>query len=98
MFDRLSIDAKWNDYYRKSDVWTDDASFIRLRSMSLSYQMPKKFLLNVFTAASLTAQANNVWLWTANKQGLDPDYVNLFTGSIGFPPVKNYVFSLNLNF
>jgi TonB-linked SusC/RagA family outer membrane protein len=98
MFDRLSIDAKWNDYYRKSDVWTDDASFIRLRSMSLSYQMPKKFLFNVFTAASLTAQANNVWLWTANKQGLDPDYVNLFTGSIGFPPVKNYVFSLNLNF
>lgn len=98
MFDRASIDAKWNDYYRKSDVWDDDASFVRLRSMSLSYQMPKKFLFNVFTAASLTAQANNVWLWTANKQGLDPDYVNLLTGSIGFPPVKNYVFSLNLNF
>lgn len=98
LFDRASIDAKWNDYYRKSDVWDDDASFVRLRSMSLSYQMPKKFLFNVFTGASLTAQANNVWLWTANKQGLDPDYVNLLTGSIGFPPVQNYVFSLNLNF
>ncbi|WP_316817403.1 SusC/RagA family TonB-linked outer membrane protein [Pedobacter nyackensis] len=98
LYSKSTIDPKWDDYYRKSDVWTDDASFIRLRSLSLSYQMPKKFLFNVFTAASLTAQANNVWLWTANKQGLDPDYVNLLTGSIGFPPVKNYVFSLNLNF
>jgi TonB-linked SusC/RagA family outer membrane protein len=98
LYSKSTIDAKWNDYYRKSDVWNDDASFVRLRSLSLSYQMPKKFLFNVFTAASLTAQANNVWLWAANKQGLDPDYVNLLTGSIGFPPVKNYVFSLNLNF
>lgn len=98
LYNTGSIDAKWNDYYRNADVWNEDASFIRLRSLTLSYQMPKKFLLNVFTAASLTAQANNVWLWTANKQGLDPDYIDLRTGSIGTPPVKNYVISLNLNF
>lgn len=98
LYNTASIDAKWNDYYRNANVWNDDASFIRLRSLTLSYQMPKKFLFNVFTAASLTAQANNVWLWTANKQGLDPDYIDLRTGSIGTPPVKNYVFSLNLNF
>lgn len=98
LYNIQTIDAKWNDYYRKSDAWDDDASFVRLRSLSLSYEMPKKFLFNIFTAASFTAQANNVWLWTANKQGLDPDYVNLLTGNIGFPPVKNYVFSLNLNF
>lgn len=98
LYNTSSIDAKWNDYYRYANVWNDDASFIRLRSLTLSYQMPQKFLFNVFTGASLTAQANNVWLWTANKQGLDPDYIDLRTGSLGTPPVKNYVISLNLNF
>lgn len=98
VYNVTSIDARWNDYYKKADIWDDDASFIRLRSLSLSYQMPEKFLFNVFKAARFTAQANNVWLWTANEQGLDPDYVTLSTGAIGFPPVKNYVFSLNLNF
>ncbi len=98
IYNTSSIDARWNDYYRKADVWDDDASFIRLRSLSLSYQLPKQYLGKVFTAASITGQANNLWLWTANKQNLDPDYVNLSTGSIGFPAVKNYVISLNLNF
>ena len=98
LYNTASIDAKWNDYYRNADVWNEDASFVRLRSMTLAYQLPEKFLFKVFTAASFTAQANNVWLWTANEQGLDPDYIDLRTGSIGTPPVKNYVFSLNLNF
>lgn len=93
-----SIDPRWFDYYRKSDVWDEDASFIRLRSLSLSYQMPKKMLFNVFTAAILTAQANNLWLWTSNKQGLDPDFTTLSTGDVSFPTAKNYVISLNLNF
>ena len=97
-FSTASVDQKWTDYYRKADVWDDDASFIRLRSLTLSYQLPNKFLFNVFTGASLTAQANNLWLWTANKQGTDPDYTSLSTGDINYPPVKNYVLSLNLNF
>lgn len=98
IYNSSTIDARWNDYYKKADLWDDDASFIRLRSLSLSYQLPQKFLHKVFTAASITGQANNLWLWTANKQNLDPDYTNLSTGSIGYPAVKNYVISLNLNF
>lgn len=97
-FNTASVDSRWTDYYRKADVWDDNASFIRLRSVTLAYQLPKKYLGKFFTDANITGQANNFLLWTANKQGSDPDYVNASTGDIALPMPKNYVFSLNLKF
>lgn len=97
-YDSANVSAIWTDYYQKSDIWTDDASFLRLRSVTLNYRLPNNFINKVFSDANLTFQANNFLLWSANQQGLDPDYVTLSTGAIGFPPLKNYVFSLNLKF
>jgi len=97
-FSSASVDSRWADYYVKADIGTADASFIRLRSLTLAYQLPTKLLYHVFKGASIIAQGNNLWLWTANKQGIDPDYIQLNTGNINYPPIKNYVISLNLNF
>ena len=90
--------TKWTNYYRYSDVYDGEASLIRLRSLTLSYEVPTKYIKNLFSGIKITAQGNNLWLWTANKNNIDPDYYNLRSGYFSFPPVKNYVISLNLNF
>lgn len=47
---------------------------IRLREILFNYEMPKSLLKGTFMKRlSLTAQLNNVWLWTANKEGYDPE-------------------------
>lgn len=97
-YDTSSPGPVWDDYYRKSDRWIDDASFIKLRSVTLNYRLPSQWIQSVFSDVNMSFQANNFLLWSANSQGSDPDYVDLNTGSIGLPASKNYVFSLNFKF
>ncbi|WP_158563279.1 SusC/RagA family TonB-linked outer membrane protein [Chitinophaga silvatica] len=99
LFDNSTVPAKWNNYFWYSSVWDDNASFVRLRSLTLSYNLPKQFLSKIFTGATIMAQGNNLGLWTANREKIDPDYYNLASGVFpAMPPVKSYVLSLNLNF
>lgn len=89
---------KWNTYYRNADIYVASASYVRLRTLTLSYRVPPKYLKNIFSDVQLAAQGTNLFLWTANKNNIDPDYYNLRSGSFNFPPVKSFVLSLNLNF
>ncbi len=98
VYDNSTGSNKWNSYYRNADIYEASASFARLRSLTLSYMLPKNYLKNIFSGIQVTAQGNNLWLWTENKNDIDPDYYNLRSGTFNFPPVKNYVLSLNLNF
>lgn len=55
---------------------------IRLREILLNYELPKKWLHNSpVKRLSITAQLNNVWLWTANKEGYDPEAVSPVSGT-----------------
>lgn len=51
-----------------------DGDFIRLRDVILSYTIPKEisksFGFNEFT---LNVRGNNLFLWTKNKEGIDPE-------------------------
>ncbi len=51
----------------------EDGSFVRVRQISLSYDMPKSVLKAIhFYSASITLYANNPFLWTKYK-GVDPE-------------------------
>ncbi|MGN6532450.1 MAG: SusC/RagA family TonB-linked outer membrane protein [Ginsengibacter sp.] len=51
----------------------EDGSFIRIRQISLSYELPIDVISKAhFTSVSLTAFANNPFLWT-KYQGVDPE-------------------------
>jgi len=51
----------------------EDGSFVRLRELSLSYSLPQNWLDNIhITALSITAFANNAFLWT-KYDGVDPE-------------------------
>jgi len=93
-----SVSSNWTRYYRCADIWEGSASFIRLSSLTLSYDLPKKYLHNIFSGIRVSAQGNNLWLWTANNNDIDPEYYDLRNGYYSFPPVKNFVLSVNLKF
>lgn len=82
-----------------------DASWIRLQNVSLSYDLPKVWLNKSFVkSASVSVTANNLWLSTSFI-GFDPEASAYGSGSnsigyvgSGVPSTRNIYLGLNVNF
>ncbi|WP_195715200.1 SusC/RagA family TonB-linked outer membrane protein [Ancylomarina sp. 16SWW S1-10-2] len=87
--------------YSESSYWLqsriEDASFIRFKEVMLSYQMPQSVISKIgCSGLKLYAHVSNVGLlWTANDEGIDPDYPK--NGNF-FKPERTYTLGLNLKF
>jgi TonB-linked SusC/RagA family outer membrane protein len=82
--------------YQYSDINILSSDYIRLREVSLTYQLP---VLRLVKSANLSVAVRNLGLlWRANKQGYDPDFVAFPGRSNSLPAAKSYNFSLNVNF
>lgn len=90
---------------RDSDRFLEDASYLRLKSISLTYSLPKRWLeKNFLDNVSVYVQANNIWTLT-DYTGQDPE-VSAFGSSAllsGFdeltmPQSKSYSVGLNVGF
>jgi len=93
------MNSTWRNYYLYNDTWDEDASFVRLKSLTCSYDFTSLIKRNIFTKAHLVFQLNNLWLWTANDKGIDPEYYDMMSGKYTvMPAVKTYTIGLNLNF
>jgi hypothetical protein len=100
-----------NGYYRNvhrgvSENFVEDASWIRLRSATLSYSVPQTVLskTKLITGASIALTGNNLWLHT-DFTGFDPESSSNSAGSVvdafsGFtyPATRSYIVTLNLSF
>ncbi len=82
-----------------------DATNIRLRTIQLNYDLPKKMLTNVpLTRAKFGFSANNVWLITSHLNGVDPESVYATgTNAVGFenaapPTSRTFLFNITLGF
>jgi TonB-linked SusC/RagA family outer membrane protein len=74
-----------------SDASVSNALYVRLRNVSLQYDIPQEFL-KVFNV-SVFAQGQNLWTWTKYKD-LDPEYVlSGFT-----PPLQTFSIGFNIKF
>ncbi|SHL68361.1 TonB-linked outer membrane protein, SusC/RagA family [Chitinophaga jiangningensis] len=72
-----SSTRRFTGYYTKGDVNVVDASYIKVRDITLSYQVPQKVLRMIRAEGlSFRAQLSNVMLWKGNKYGLDPEFSN----------------------
>ncbi len=71
-----------------------DGDFIRLRDVILSYTIPQAMSKSFgFSEFTLNLRANNLYLWTKNKEGIDPE-----SHGIGFRYYKTpKTISLGLN-
>jgi len=85
--------------YQQSDINVLKGDYIRLRELSLSYQIPVE-KLKFMKAANVGFSVRNLGLiWKANKEGLDPDFAgSLNASTLGLPSPVSYNLSLNVNF
>lgn len=95
-----------NIYRRVTENFVEDASWVRLRNVSLSYSLPSSLLsrTNFIKDLTVTLTGNNLWLST-KYTGFDPESSSFSAGSntsafsgFTYPAVRSYLASLNVSF
>lgn len=77
-----STTQRYVRYYIYADRNVVDASFIKLRDITLSYALPQQILQKVrFSTMSVQLQMGNIMLWKANEFDIDPEYFAPLTGT-----------------
>ena len=66
-----------NKSYANSDFWLEDASFIKLKNISLSYRIPRSVLK--FASVQLSVSAQDLFTITRYK-GMDPEVYTSYDG------------------
>lgn len=75
------------------------AGSMRLREILLNYDVPMTVLKHTpIKRLSLTAQLNNVALWTQNKEGYDPETVNPVSGSFELTTPISFTAGVKIDF
>jgi len=86
--------TRWNQLIFRNDSHFFDASHMRLKNVRLSYNTPfgtkKQFNLQVF------ALAQNLAVITKNKLGIDPDFINPYTGQLRFTDPKSFALGFSV--
>ncbi|MDR6782844.1 TonB-linked SusC/RagA family outer membrane protein [Pedobacter africanus] len=94
-----SLSQRTTSFYNRSDVNIISASYIRLRDLTLSYDLFKSGLSKLhLQKARVYAQVTNVLLWTKNDRGIDPEYYDLSQGTRLKVNPAFYTLGLNLSF
>jgi TonB-dependent starch-binding outer membrane protein SusC len=96
-----------NNWLQNTVQYVQDASFIKLREVTLSFDLPDKFVSFLgrgVQSASLSVEGRNLITWT-HYQGLDPEVSNFGNQAIArnvdvapFPPSRTFWVGLNLGF
>lgn len=75
-----------------------DASFLRLRNVTLNYTLPKNIVdkTRLLKGVKLFIQGQNLFTWT-KWRGLDPEN-NAVYGRFQYPNTRTYTAGLNVNF
>ncbi len=87
-----------------SDFWASKTDFVKLRSLSLSYDLPQRLVRGARTA-SLTVSGRNLWKWT-KFDGADPESNDASDAGTGLgrreyyqiPPYKSIIVTLRTTF
>jgi TonB-linked SusC/RagA family outer membrane protein len=88
--------------------YVQNASFVKLRELSLSYALPPQWATRVFSGrangASIELSGRNLVTWT-KYEGLDPEVSNFGNQNVArnqdvapFPPSRSFFLTLNVNF
>lgn len=86
-----------NKNYPDSDFWLEDASFIKLKNLSISYNIPKK--ITKFADVQLSVSGQNLFTLT-KYTGMDPEVYSAYNGvDLGAYPIpRTFTFGMKLNF
>jgi hypothetical protein len=90
--DNIDAVGAYNSFIN-SDGWFGDASFVRLKNFSLSYQLPGSWRNKVhMQSANVYLQCQNLFTVT-HYEGLDPE-----SGGLSLPPFRMITVGLQLTY
>lgn len=65
------------NYYTAADINVVKGDFVKLRDITLSYDLPHPLISRIHVEEiSLRVQVNNIMVWKANKYDIDPEFYN----------------------
>jgi TonB-linked SusC/RagA family outer membrane protein len=101
--------AKMNSAFAKgTDVWLENTGFVKLRELTLGYELPASMASRLFNGhaqnARIELSGRNLKTWT-KYTGLDPEVSNFGNQSLGrfqdvtpYPPSRQFYFTVNTTF
>jgi TonB-linked SusC/RagA family outer membrane protein len=106
-----SYTTLYSRYLYSSDANWGDASYIKLKTVSLNYHLPKNWLSKIgLTAGTVYLQGQNLFTWAKQKYNFDTETAYTATASITSssgnvddsntftPPLRTIVAGLNITF
>lgn len=84
-----------NTYNTESGFWLKDASFMRLKYLTVSYDLPKNLFYNkLFTNVRLFATGTNLFVLSGFNKYYDPE----IGGGNAFPVLRSFNFGVDVKF
>lgn len=85
-------------YMRKDTRLLENASYMRLKSVSISYALPQELIdqMKFFSGVRLYASARNIFTIT-KYSGADPEFSNTLSRG-GYPPTRQFTMGVELKF
>ena len=91
-YPRIKFVTSNDNNRRASTFWIQNCNFLRLKMLSIGYQLPRNMVKHIgATSASLAFQASNLFTIT-NLKGMDPESLR------GYPIQRSFGVTLNLGF
>lgn len=92
-------------YYNTVDAQNVfDASYIKLRDITLGYDLPKSLIGDTFQGIRISAFARNLFAWNLSNKGIDPENTSYGSGNIqgleggSLPSTRTYGVNVNFKF
>ena len=92
----VSYEQYIKNYWRKGSQFITDETFIKLREVSITYDIPKSFSKKCrLSSSSVSLIGQNLLLWTKDYKFADPDRA---TDDLNSPSVRYVGVNLKLEF
>ncbi|NOT93777.1 hypothetical protein [Ferruginibacter sp.] len=97
-----ALHSRGNSYisYRLNDFILQDASYLKIRNIELSWNVPQQWLNKKISGLRVYVSGQNLHTWTKYKMYLDPENVNLsntdFSKQSIYPTPRIFNFGVNL--
>ncbi len=96
-----TTDSNVNNYnYQASSLTAQDARYIRLKNVTVGYNLPQSLLKKIGFVESVRIYFTGEDLWESTKihDGWDPEAKRDASGVARYPFTRNFTFGLNLTF
>jgi hypothetical protein len=94
------------DHGHEASVYLQDASFVKLREITVGYEVPESFVQRLRSVKSmrLSLTGRNLYTWSP-YWGMDPEVSNFGNNAVArivdlapYPPTRSFFFNINVGF